>query len=67
LKVNDPAGKEIKIKGSLNVSDIKRLIKENLILEGVLKIIKGSLKEGGIKRLIKEKLILKDILKKIKL
>jgi hypothetical protein len=60
LKVNDPAGEEIKTKGSLNVSDIKRLIKENLILKSVLKV-------SNIKRLIKEKLMLKDTLKKIKL
>jgi hypothetical protein len=60
LEISDPVGKEIKIKGSLKVNNIKRLIKENLILKSVLKV-------SNIKRLIKEKLMLKDTLKKIKL
>jgi hypothetical protein len=44
----------------LEISGVKRLAKDKLILE-------GSLKVSGVKMLIKEKLILKDILEKMKL
>jgi hypothetical protein len=44
----------------LEVSGIKRLTRDKLVLE-------SSLEVSGVERLAKEKPILKDILKKIKL
>jgi hypothetical protein len=44
----------------LEVSGVKRLTRDKLVL-------KGSLEVSDVERLIKEKLILEDILKKIKL